>query len=222
MKYFYIVICLIISENKKISVNLFIIRIKISYFGVFIMAYPPRIIVTGATYFITTQCINFEPFLQKFEMKDIAIFCIRKTQQKYAFELSAFGIMDNHLRLIIRTTEEHTTVSRIMQHIKANITRIINRRTGRRGTIWNERFKSTIIETVADAGEFLRSLLWYTIYDPLRPEGGTAAEGYHSMSAYTGRGAPPPLKVSIHSVFWALGRTWDECRNRFLESRYKA
>lgn len=168
------------------------------------MAYPPRIHICGGTYFITSRCLNFEPFLHRSEMKDIVLLCIAKAQQKYVFELSAFGILDNELKITIRTTNINDTVSKIMQHIKANITRMVNRRSGRTGTIWNSRFSSMVVECIAETAACIRRHIFAAagefrgkMFIPFNAE-------YSSIGVYISP-RHNELLMTVHKAFLLLG-----------------
>lgn len=172
------------------------------------MAYPQRIIQTGATYYVTSRCINFEPYLQLDEVKDIVLKCIAKTQARYIFEVSSFGILDNQFRIIIRTIDDQYTISKILQHMKSMITRNVNRRAFRSGTIWNERFISQIIDTAVSSIEELKTLIFYVMYNPgvSIAEANPRKNRFNSIFAYTGEGYPPGITISLHPV---LTKIWD-------------
>ena len=175
------------------------------------MSYPPRPHVRGGTYFITSRCINFEPFLKKTSMKEIVLSCISRAQARYRFELSAFGIMDEQLRLTIRTLNDADTVSRIMQHIKANITRMVNRRMCRTGTIWNERFVSTVILCVAETADFIRKSLMLTGNGCGNGNYALSSGKYNSIGVYVS-GIETAVSVTIHEAFLLLGSSLEKRR----------
>ena len=175
------------------------------------MAYSHRIIKTGATYYVTSRCINFEPYLGTDIIKDIVEKCIIKTQARYSFEVTSFGIMDNQLRIMIRTTDERYTISRILQLMKSMITRDVNRKTFRTGTIWNERFSSEIVETVEENIDDLMTIILYTMYNPSlsTEEGNPRKNRYNSIYAYTGEGHPSAVMISPHPYIKKLWKTTD-------------
>ena len=175
------------------------------------MPYPPRPLIRGGTYFITSRSINFEPYLQTSETKDIVLACIAKAQTRYRFELSAFGIMDEQLKLTIRTLNDTDTVSRIMQHIKANITRMVNRRMCRTGTIWNERFMSTVISCVKETADFIRRSLMLTASGERDKGRGLSFSRYDSLGAYLS-GNKSGIAVTIHEAFLMLGDSLEKRR----------
>lgn len=169
------------------------------------MSYPRRPLICRGTYFVSTRCINRESMLSRSELKDVVLSCISKAQEKYSFELSAFGVVDDQVKLTIRTLNPHDTISRIMQHIKSNATRLVNRKTFRTGTMWNERFTSIVVLCIEETRDFIRKSILLT--------SGILKDGlfipypdpYGSFSAHTGKPPGKPM-VTVHEVFRHLSR----------------
>ncbi len=63
-------------------------------------------------------------------LKEMFAKVIQLTQEKYAFELIAYQIMDNHFHFIIKTVNEGESISRIMQYIKARYAERYNKHMG--------------------------------------------------------------------------------------------
>lgn len=170
------------------------------------MSYPYRPLVCGGTYFVTTRCINSEPMLSRSELKEIVLACVAKAQQKYSFELSAFGVLDNQVKLTVRTLNSEDTISKIMQHIKANTTRRVNRRTFRTGPMWNERFTSIVVLCIAETLDFIRRSIMMMSGDFKGGAFSPYPGPYTSFSAYSGNQPGVPM-VTVHEAFLRLNRT---------------
>jgi len=52
-------------------------------------------------------------------VKDMAIEAINEAMEVYDFELIQLEFVENHFHIVIRTTKDGPTISRIMQYIKA-------------------------------------------------------------------------------------------------------
>jgi REP element-mobilizing transposase RayT len=180
------------------------------------MSYPPRPLICGGTYFISSRCLNFEPILKRSDIKDIVLSCISKAQAKYEFELSAFGVFDEQFKLTIRTLNDTDTISKIMQHIKSNITRMVNRRIGRTGTIWNERFMSTVVRCISETADYIRKSLILTSGEYRDGRFIPCLRKYCSLACYTGAGSAG-LSVTLHAAFLDLGGTMEKQIRRFSE-----
>lgn len=137
-------------------------------------------------------------------MKDIVLQCIAKAQRKYSFELSGFGILDNEFRITIRTINTSDTISKIMQHIKANITRRVNRRVGRTGTIWNSRFSSMVVECIAETAAFIRRQIYAAVGEMRKKSFLPYDATFSSVGVYQSLKVSG-LAVAVHQAFSLLG-----------------
>lgn len=167
------------------------------------MSYPHRPLIRGGTYFVTTRCINSEPMLLRSELKELVLASISKAQEKYSFELSAFVVLDDQVKLTIRTLNSKDTISRIMQHIKANITRKVNRMTFRTGTIWNERFSSIVVLCIRETHDFIRKSILLMSGELKDGTFVPYPDPYGSFSTYSGN-SQSILTVTVHEAFTML------------------
>jgi putative transposase len=111
------------------------------------MSQPIRICRPNTIYFCTSRCIELRNLFTPVYVKKLAIIAINMAMRKYSFKLIHINIADNHFNIIIKTTNNGETVSRILQYIKARIAEKYNQMANRTGAFWNERFKSWIIES---------------------------------------------------------------------------
>jgi REP element-mobilizing transposase RayT len=158
-------------------------------------------------------------------VKEIAVFAINKAMEKYDFQLIHLEFVENHFHILIKTTATGESISRIMQYIKARIAERYNRKTGRIGAFWNDRFKSKIVEDAPDPKTYLLHLLWYIGYNPVRK--GTIRDPresvYGTIRSYLDPGFIPKVKITLHEFFIDLGNTFEERVSRFIEyeDRYR-
>jgi len=151
--------------------------------------------------------------------KDILINIIEKTQKTYNFELIHYAILDNHFHFIIRTVEDGTTISRIMQYIKARFAETYNRNMDRKGTFWSERFKDVIVEEQEFPDYYLLWLLWYIGFNPVKKGCASSPEKYKycSIRHYLEEHMVSTLKITLHQIYINLGNSFDERVKRFRE-----
>lgn len=135
--------------------------------------------------------------------------------------IHAYSVSGDRL-LLLATPQDAMGLSSMMQAFGRRYVAIYNRRHGRTGSLWAERFRATVIEPA-------RYLLPCMAYVELHPVGALSAEGGGALSgASGGAGAggfaarvaddrwssgahhlgrrSDPL-VSDHSLYWALGNT---------------
>ena len=81
----------------------------------------------------------------------------------------------------VRQAEAMYSLSEYMKRVKQRFTRWYNRRTGRRGILWEDRYKSTIVQNETRA---LRTIGTYIDLNPVRA-GLTGDPGTYRWSGYT-------------------------------------
>lgn len=106
---------------------------------------------------------------------------IKKFKIKYDFRLYAYVLMDNHIHIIINSNGED--ISKIMQSINISYTYYFNRKYFRSGHLFQDRFKSIIVED----DSYLINLSKYIHNNPKRAGIIGRAEDYEwsSCSLYT-------------------------------------
>ncbi len=71
---------------------------------------------------------------------------LRHAAQKYACQVHAYVLMTNHVHLLM-TAMEAGSISALMQSLGRRYVRYVNQTYQRTGTLWEGRFKSSIIES---------------------------------------------------------------------------
>lgn len=182
------------------------------------MPRPPREIIQGVTYHCFTRCHNRKSLFHSSHVRRYLVESIVKCQEKYNFELIAAEPVDNHIHLVIRTTESGETISLVMQYIKARIAEMYNRSTGSTGTFWNERFGSTIIERADNPEQYLLWLLWYIGYNPVRR--GISNDPRNNyigfINFYLNENYSAHVRITLHKYFINLGSDFVERVQKFL------
>ena len=110
--------------------------------------------------------------------------------------------MTNHIHLLI-TPETDEGIGRLMQSLGRRYVGYINRGYGRTGTLWEGRFKSTIV----DAEDYVMTCYRYIEANPVRARMvGGAAEYIWSSYGANAEGRSDSL-LTAHDVYLALGAT---------------
>ena len=86
-----------------------------------------------------------------------------KAKKKFNFKIKNLCVMDTHIHLLIKP-DNGESISDIMQFIKQCFTQWLNRRFGIKGTAWEARFFSKIVEF---AEEIVRTFI-YIEQNPIR------------------------------------------------------
>jgi putative transposase len=182
------------------------------------MARKRRICLPNVTYHCYSRCIEKRDLFSSDFVKQIAVTVINIALDKYDFELIQLEFVENHFHIVIKTTNDGETISRIMQYIKARITERFNRATNRTGTFWNERFKSKIIEHSNDPCSYFLYLMWYIAYNPVRKGrfNDPRESDFGTIRAYLEEDFVPKVRITLHNIFLDLGNSFSECVAKFL------
>ena len=175
-----------------------------------------RICEPNLTYHVVSRCIESRDMIDD-NFKDILLAIIRKTQEKYNFELIHYAILNNHFHFIIRTTPEGPPISRIMQYIKARFAEKYNKIADRNGTFWSERYKDVIVEKQDDPDTYLLRLIWYIGYNPVKKRYVTRPEcyKYSSLRCYLEERHAASVEITLHQIFLNLGNNYKERIKKF-------
>ncbi|SKC88488.1 transposase [Maledivibacter halophilus] len=126
------------------------------------MARKQRIHYEGALYHVICRGNNREYIFDKEEDKKIYLETILRYKEKYKFKLYAYCIMDNHGHLLIEVGK--VPLSKIMQGIQQVFTMKYNKKNGRTGHVFEQRYKAIL----CNKDEYLLSLIRYIHQNPMR------------------------------------------------------
>jgi putative transposase len=103
-----------------------------------------RIKSEDSVYHIMIRSISEVPLFKENADKELYLYLIRKYQEQYNFKVYAYCLMDNHGHLIIDANG--ADISKIMHGINFTYAQTFNIRHKRRGTLFQDRFKSKIVK----------------------------------------------------------------------------
>ena len=109
------------------------------------MARANRSVLPGCAYHVTHRCHDRQ-FLLKF-VRDRQAYrtWLREGLTRQTVQVLTYCITSNHVHLLVRaeTVEE---LSRLMQYVEGGVAQAYNRRKGRAGAFWSDRYHATMIE----------------------------------------------------------------------------
>ncbi len=132
--------------------------------------------------------------------------------RKYDCRVYAYVLMTNHVHLLA-SAEQPYDLSRMMQHLGRRFVRYVNHVYRRSGTLWEGRFKASLVDTET---YFLRCSR-YIECNPVR--GGMVvhpADYRWSSYRFHAEGHPDKL-LSTHEQYERLGRTVEERQQAYRE-----
>ena len=169
------------------------------------MARLPRLTVPGYPHHIIQRGNNRQAIFAGRPTTRAARRCSRSMRGKLRVAVHAYVLMSNHFHLLA-TPETAEGIPQMMQAVGRRYVRYFNRRQARTGTLWEGRYRSTLIQ----AERYLLACMVYIDLNPVRA-GMVADPGEYPWSShahYVGR-APGPADHAASDVLgtWATRRS---------------
>lgn len=180
------------------------------------MARLARLAVGGWPHLVVQRVHDGQLMVRDDDDRATLLSALRDAARTAHVAVHAYSVAADRL-LLLATPQDASGLSSMMQAFGRRYVAIHNRRHGRAGSLWAERFRATVIEPA-------RYLLPCMAYVELHPVGALAAEGsggampnasglaarvaedrWSSGAHHLGRRSDP--LVSDHSLYWALGNT---------------
>ena len=166
------------------------------------MARLPRLSVPGYPHHVIQRGNNRQPiFLDEADRQQL-LQLLESLAREFDVTVHAYVLMDNHFHLLL-TPQTAEGLPRLMQAVGRRYVRYFNDRHGRSGTLWDGRYKSTLIETE----RYLLACMAYIDLNPVRAGLVGQARDYAWSSHGYYAGLRSDRLVNPHPLYWALGNT---------------
>ena len=116
----------------------------------------------GRTYLLTTTVQRREPLFREFALGRLLIAELRAAHEQGWVSSLAWVVMPDHLHWLV-TLQTHP-LDAVMRRIKSNSSRLINRRLGREGPVWQDGYHDRALRRDED----LQVAARYIVANPLR------------------------------------------------------
>ena len=127
---------------------------------------------------------------------------LRVYLEKYHCALHAYVLMTNHVHLLV-TPEKECSVSRLMQSLGRRYVQYVNRQYKRSGTLWEGRFKASLVQAEA----YLLTCSRYIELNPVRAQMVIQPQDYHWSSYRHHALNEGGAWLTDHPVYTGLGAT---------------
>lgn len=131
-------------------------------------------------------------------------------------EIHAYVLMTNHVHLLV-TPHHERTIGKIMQAVGRHYVPYYNRRYGRTGTLWEGRYRATLIDTE----RYLLTCMRYIELNPVRAGMITDAADYPWSSYRCNALGEKDALVTVHALYHRLGED-DRARRFAYRSLFRA
>lgn len=166
------------------------------------MARLPRLTVPGYPHHVIQRGNNRQPIFVDADDYRRLLDDLAQHAKARGVAVHAYVLMSNHLHLLA-TPEADDSLPLMMQAVGRGYVRWFNRRHGRSGTLWEGRYRSTIVE----AERHLLACMAYIDLNPVRAGMVTAAADYPWSSHAALVGLRSDALLSPHTLYWQLGNT---------------
>lgn len=177
------------------------------------MARLARLAVAGCVHHVVQRGLERRPIFRdetdfRRMLDDLGELC-----RGGALALHAYVLMPDHFHLLL-TPSDAAALSRGMQALGRRYVRWFNARYARAGTLWEGRFRCTVIEPE----RYLVDCMRYVELNPARAGLVADASGYPWSSLGHHLGLRSDVLVTDHAQFWALGNTPFERQARYRQA----
>lgn len=125
---------------------------------------------------------------------------LREACRLHGVLVHAFVLMDNHVHLLLSASRAGA-ISQVMRLSGQAHVQAFNARHGRTGTLWQGRFKSSLV----DSDGYLLTVLRYIELNPVRAGMVATAEDYRWSSVHTHLGLAGDPLLTRHPLYMGLG-----------------
>ena len=166
------------------------------------MARLARLTVPGYPHHVIQRGNNRQAIFASPEDHRFMLALLADNASKFAVHLHAYVLMGNHFHLLA-TPQADTSLPQMMQAVGRRYVRYFNDRHGRSGSLWEGRYRSTLIETE----RYLLACMVYIDLNPVRAGMVAEARDYPWSSHGHYVGAHVDKLVTPHALYWSLGNT---------------
>lgn len=166
------------------------------------MARLPRLSLPGYPHHIIQRGNNRQAIFSSAADYQALLDLVEENAKKFEVELHAYVLMSNHFHLLA-TPGSADALPRMMQAVGRRYVRSFNDSRGRTGTLWEGRYRSTVIQ----AETYLLACMAYLDLNPVRAGLVAEAKDYPWSSHGHYVGLRSDKLITPHPLLWTLGNT---------------
>ena len=166
------------------------------------MARLPRLTLPGYPHHVIQRGNNRQAIFASAADYQALLDLLRDNAQKFGVAIHAYVLMSNHFHLLA-TPQTADGLPQMMQAVGRSYVRRFNQRHDRSGTLWEGRYRSTLIETE----RYLLACMVYIDLNPVRAGMVVGAGDWRWSSHAHYLGLQHDALVTPHALAWELGNT---------------
>ncbi len=166
------------------------------------MARLPRLTLPGYPHHVIQRGNNRQAIFASAADYQFLLGLLEENARKFGVALHAYVLMGNHFHLLL-TPETPDALPGLMQAVGRRYVRYFNDSQHRTGTLWEGRYRSTLIQTET----YLLACMAYLDLNPVRAGLVAEARDYPWSSHGNYIGLHQDKLVTPHPLYWTLGNT---------------
>jgi putative transposase len=146
-----------------------------------------------------------------FVAKDDYIFfkeCLSDAAKRHSCDIHAYVLMSNHVHLLMTPHEESSSIAKVLQSVGRRYVQYFNRAYQRTGTLWEGRYKATLI----DSESYLLTCYRYIELNPVRAAMVSDPAEYPWSSYRYHAYDESDILINDHPLYRALGQSGEDRR----------
>jgi len=166
------------------------------------MARLPRLTLPDYPHHVIQRGNNRQPIFASPADYQRLLDLLEENAKKFAVAIHAYVLMSNHMHLLA-TPQTAEGLPLMMQALGRSYVRYFNATQQRSGTLWEGRYKSTLIQSE----RYLLACMAYIDLNPVRAGIAARAQDYPWSSHGHHIGLRCDRLITSHALFWELGNT---------------
>lgn len=166
------------------------------------MARLPRLVVPHQAHYITQAGISGQAVFAATDDYVAFLAWVREAARQFKIAIHAYALLPDRMALLASPADA-TGLGRMMQWIGRHYVPYFNARYQRAGTLWQARYKATVI----DPAQYLLLCSRFIELDPVRAGLASNAADYPWSSCAHHIGIKADPLITDHALYWALGNT---------------
>jgi putative transposase len=166
------------------------------------MARLPRLTVPDYPHHLIQRGNNRQAIFAEPADYETLLSMLDENARKFEVQVHAYVLMTNHFHLLA-TPAAAVGLPSLMQAVGRRYVRYFNQRQRRSGTLWEGRYRSTLIQ----ADRYLLACMVYMDLNPVRAGIVATAKDYPWSSHRHYIGMRDDKLVTPHALYWSLGNT---------------
>ncbi len=176
------------------------------------MARLPRFFLLGQPLHVIQRGNNRDPIFAADADYRFYLRCLQEAAETHLLTIHAYVLMTNHVHLLV-TPETELSLSKTLQSIGRRYVQYFNFTYQRTGTLWEGRYKSTLI----DSAKYLLTCMRYIEMNPVRANIVAHPSDYPWSSYRANAQGNADGLVVRHGLYRRLGLTDDERESAYRQ-----